>query len=46
MKKSTVRVVDKIEITRKGSFIYFDFHGTGIPSEYGANTCGNTSGSW
>lgn len=30
MKKSTVRVVDKIEITRKGSFIYFDFHGTGF----------------
>ena len=30
MKKSTVRVVDRIEITRKGSFLYFDVHGTGF----------------
>ena len=30
MKKSTVRVVDKIEIIRKGGFIYFNFHGTGF----------------
>ena len=30
MKKSTVRVVDKIEIVRKGGFIYFNFHGTGF----------------
>lgn len=30
MKKSTVRIVDKIEIVRKGSFLYFNFHGTGF----------------
>lgn len=30
MKKSTVRIVDRIEITRKGSYIYMDFHGTGF----------------
>ena len=30
MKKSTVRVVDRIEIVRKGGFIYFNFHGTGF----------------
>ena len=30
MKRSTVRVVDKIEIVRKGGFIYFNFHGTGF----------------
>ncbi len=30
MKKSTVRVVDRIEITRKGGFITLDFHGTGF----------------
>lgn len=30
MKKSTVRIVDKIEIVRKGGFIYFNFHGTGF----------------
>jgi len=30
MKKSTVRIVDKIEIIRKGGFIYFNYHGTGF----------------
>lgn len=30
MKKSTVRIVDKIDIRRKGGFIYFNFHGTGF----------------
>lgn len=30
MKKSTVRQVDKIEIVRKGNFIYFNVHGTGF----------------
>lgn len=30
MKKSTVRVVDKIEITQKRGYIYFTFHGTGF----------------
>ena len=30
MKKSTVRIVDRIEISRKGSYIYMDFHGTGF----------------
>lgn len=30
MKKSTVRLVDQIEIIRKGSFLYFNFHGTGF----------------
>lgn len=30
MKKSTVRIVDKIEIVRKGGFIYFNYHGTGF----------------
>lgn len=30
MKKSTVRTVDKIEIFRKGSYIYLDFHGDGF----------------
>lgn len=30
MKKSTVRIVDRIEIVRKGGFIYFNFHGTGF----------------
>ena len=30
MKKSTVRVVDRIEITRRGGFIYFNYHGTGF----------------
>ena len=30
MKKSTVRIVDKIEITKKGGFIYFNYHGTGF----------------
>ena len=29
--REKIRVIgDKIEITRKGSFIYFDFHGTGF----------------
>jgi tRNA pseudouridine38-40 synthase len=30
MKKSTVRIVDKIEIKRKKDYIYFTFHGTGF----------------
>ena len=30
MKKSTVRIVEKIDITRKGSFLYFDYYGTGF----------------
>lgn len=30
MKKSTVRIVDSIEITRRGDYLYFDFHGTGF----------------
>ncbi|MGN0298962.1 MAG: tRNA pseudouridine(38-40) synthase TruA, partial [Lachnospiraceae bacterium] len=30
MKKSTVRIVDKIEITQKKGYIYFTFHGTGF----------------
>ena len=30
MKKSTVRVVDKIEIKRSKGYIYFTFHGTGF----------------
>lgn len=30
MKKSTVRLVDKIEITEKGNYIYFTYHGTGF----------------
>lgn len=30
MKKSTVRVVDRIEVVRKGDYIYFNFHGTGF----------------
>lgn len=30
MKKSTVRTVDKIEIIRKGSYIYLNFHGDGF----------------
>lgn len=30
MKKSTVRVVDSIEIVRKGDYVYFQFHGTGF----------------
>ena len=30
MKKSTVRIVDKINITRKGPYIYFTYHGTGF----------------
>ena len=30
MKKSTVRIVDKIEIVRKGSYITFTYHGTGF----------------
>ena len=30
MKKSTVRIVDSIEITRRKEYIYFDFHGTGF----------------
>ena len=30
MKKSTVRIVDRIEIVRKGGFIYFNYHGTGF----------------
>ena len=30
MKKSTVRIVDAIEIVRKKDYIYFNFHGTGF----------------
>ena len=30
MKKSTVRIVDTIDITRKGSYITFKYHGTGF----------------
>lgn len=30
MKKSTVRIVDEIQIVRKGGYIYFNFHGTGF----------------
>ncbi len=30
MKKSTVRIVDSIEITRRKEYVYFDFHGTGF----------------
>lgn len=30
MKKSTVRIVDRIEIVRKGGYVYFNFHGTGF----------------
>ena len=30
MKKSTVRVVDKIEIVRRNGYVYMTFHGTGF----------------
>ena len=30
MKKTTVRIVDSIEITRRKEYLYFDFHGTGF----------------
>lgn len=30
MKKSTVRIVDKIDITRKGDYLYFTVHGNGF----------------
>lgn len=30
MKKSTIRIVDKIQILRKGSYITFTYHGTGF----------------
>ena len=30
MKKSTVRIVDKIDIVKKRGYIYFTFHGTGF----------------
>lgn len=30
MKKSTVRQVDEIKITRRGGYIYFDYHGKGF----------------
>lgn len=30
MKKSTVRIVDKIDITRKGEYLYLTFHGNGF----------------
>lgn len=30
MKKSTVRIVDSIELVRKKDYIYFNFHGTGF----------------
>lgn len=30
MKKSTIRIVDRIEIERKKDYLYFTFHGTGF----------------
>ena len=30
MKKSTIRIVDKIEVRRSKGYIYFTFHGTGF----------------
>ena len=30
MKKSTVRVVDRIDITREGEYLHFTYHGTGF----------------
>lgn len=30
MKKSTIRIVDKVEVIRKGSYITFTYHGTGF----------------
>ena len=30
VKKSTVRKVDMIDISRKGDYIYFTYHGTGF----------------
>ena len=30
MKKSTVRIVDSIEIVRRKDYIYFNYHGTGL----------------
>ena len=30
MKKSTVRIIDSIEIARRKDYLYFDFHGTGF----------------
>jgi tRNA pseudouridine38-40 synthase len=30
MKKSTIRIVDRIDIDKKGSYIYFNVHGTGF----------------
>ena len=30
MKKSTVRIVDQIDITMRKGYIYFTFHGTGF----------------
>ena len=30
MKKSTVRIVDAIEIVRRKDYLYFNFHGTGF----------------
>ena len=30
MKKSTVRKVDRIDISKKGAYIYFTYHGTGF----------------
>ena len=30
MKKSTVRLVDSIEIVQRNDYLYFDFHGTGF----------------
>ena len=30
MKKSTVRMVDTIEVVQKKDYIYFNFHGTGF----------------
>ena len=30
MKKSTVRIVDRIDIRREGEYLHFTFHGTGF----------------
>ena len=30
MKKSTVRIVDSIDIRRRKDYVYFTFHGTGF----------------
>ena len=42
MKKSTVRIVDSIEIVRKKDYIYFNFHGNF--AEHGADSRWNAAG--